>query len=238
VTRYYTLIFLFLYYFQSSAQFAVGSLDLNGDIDTWYNETIGYENLAFLEGAYYPVEAQNIKHHQFYRSLSWLNGTIAIDGRVFKNVKVLYNTYRDVLIALNIGMEVYGVQSIKLNQHRVDSFLIEEAKFIHIRSDNHPASGTGFYQKYYEGKNMKLFIKRKKERSSNSEEVIYRIKDKKYILYQNLYYEFKGKKTLFTMFPDKKKQIKKYSRASTPRVNQKNDLGLYELMSYCDQLLK
>ena len=237
LTRFYVTIIVFLLCFQISAQFTVGNLNLDGDIDKWYNQAIGYENLGFLEGAYYRIESQTIQQHQFFRSMSWLNGTIAIDGRLFKDVKILYNTYKDVLLALNIGMEVHGVQSIKLNHYRIDSFLIEDAKFINLRGKNLPSAGSGFYQKYYDGVNISFYIKRIKIKSSDVETVVYNNNDTKYVLYQDQYFRFNGKKSLYTMFPDKKKRIKKYIKQSPARINKKTDDGLYELMSYCDQLL-
>lgn len=235
--RYFTTIIVFLFCFQATAQFSIDNLNLDGNIDKWYNEAVGYENLAFLEGAYYRIEPQNIQNHQFFKSLSWLNGTIAIDGRLFKDVKILYNTYKDVLLALNIGMEVHGVQSIKLNHYRVDSFLIEDAKFINLRGENLPGAGSGFYQKYYDGDKISFYIKRIKMKSSDVETVVYNNNDTKYVLYEGQYFRFNGKKLLYTMFPDKKKRIKKYIKQSPARINRKTDDGLYELMSYCDQLL-
>lgn len=238
--RYWRLVLILLSllsFEEGNAQVSVASLDLDGDIESWYQNTIGRQNTPVANGSFYKVPAQTRRNHQFFRSILWEDGQVLIEGQLFDSVRLLYNTFFDELIIENSGNLRASYLALKPNQEAVESFTIQEAYFIRLDRGGYPDYGKGFYQLLYEGEAITVVVKRTKKSTLEDQEVQYFNDDIPYICVEGDYYKYQGKKTFFQLFPEHKKDIKAYIKSYLKVVKRSDEGALILLSKHCEQYL-
>lgn len=218
------------------AQVSVATLDLDHDIESWYQEQIGQNNTPIANGAYYRIEAQTPSQHQFLESPIWDVGTVVIHGQRFDSVRLLYNLFYDLLIVENSGVYRSNYQPLEPNQKAVEAFNIHDLHFVNIESDS-ISSGKGFYEMVYEGENLNLLSKRSKLKTVNEREVQYFQERQYYLQIGKNFYQYKNRRTLYDIFPEHKKEIRAYAKNSSNGMSRRDPNTIYYLTLYCEQFV-
>ncbi|UXP32419.1 hypothetical protein N6H18_00320 [Reichenbachiella agarivorans] len=230
------LCFMVLHSPTVRAQISVVDLNLNEGIETWYNQTIGREHTPIAEGTYYKIQSQTVLEHQFFESAAWKEGFLIIENQSFNDIRMLYNTFQDLLIVDNSGMYRSSYPALQPNQKKITQFTIGESLFLNLQSQE-PPYGKGFYQVVYQGDQIRLLAKRIKTSSVGPQSVEYDEADILFIQVGSSYYKFRNKKSLYDIFPAHKNDIKKFIKSNLTYMNLKDETDLATVLDYCESLV-
>lgn len=203
-----------------------------------FNKSIGEQSRLYSGREYFPYD-QSIKGNALYPSTvsTWLNGEVDYDGIVYKDIPLMYDTYKDEVVSL-----LYNKFSkYALLSDRVRSFSIFNHHFIRIEIDSlkKDKSGisTGFYDQLYNGK-TEVLVKRIKEIQTNTSsfgiETYFTEKHEYYIRKGDAYYNVGGQGSFLKLFKDKKADLKKYMREYKIKFKKDPEYAMTKLAAYYD----
>lgn len=194
-----------------------------------------------ITGEVYYLDVVEGKYH-FYHD-KWYNGSIVLtDGDVIENMKLRYMSFSDKLIAYNDAIRSLFI----VDKDIVDTFYIDsekiKQKFVRIYYDGTP-DGHRYFEVLYSGTRLLLVyhtIIVKKIRPYKNEfgilsDTEYE-KDKTYYLYSQSsgFERIKiSRRSLYHVFPDQKKEIKKVLREN--KIEYKNEWSLIRAVSELDK---
>ncbi|WP_422860131.1 hypothetical protein ACOKFD_04320 [Flagellimonas sp. S174] len=171
----------------------------------WFDQQIGLLNSGLYTSEEYVEEYQVINDkHRFFESPNYLTGTLWVKGSPFHKVFLKYDLFKDQIIVYPKGIS--GASSVKLNFAEVDSFQIQNRKFIKksiVDTKSNPI--IGFFEVLLKGSDYTLLKKHRKTdvRKLNRNRVYYEFKEKNaYALeYENVFYPIKNRKDVLNVFP-------------------------------------
>ncbi len=205
--------------------------DTPGEQDTTGRQVL--YNGRLWRNIYYMV-----KGDQFLFTSSLLPGSVSIDGRVFKDVLLCYDIFKDELLAMNDN----GMM-IQLNKEKIDRFTYEfnnrTYKFKNLDADS-LNNLSGYVNVLFEG-DLSLVVKYKKEivmlavenkyDEFNQIQRIFLKKDDKYYL-------IRGKRDFLKQLIDRKQQIKQYIRTNKLQVTKSNPESFVPVLEFYTNLNK
>lgn len=199
-----------------------------------YYQTLGeesplYNGSEYLEYAYTLQEG-----HPFFLSTSFVNGSVILDGMIFRDVPMLYDIIKDQLII----RDFQKVYKINLAADRVQQFFLLGHVFVRLTRDSTGQIKTGFYDQLYNGKTS-LFARREKkilEKYSNvqiSKEVI--SQNIYYIKKDGVYHAVKNKSSMLAVLKNKKKDVQQYLKTNNIKFKQEPERAMIMAVKYYDQ---
>ncbi|MEO9967440.1 MAG: hypothetical protein ABJF11_16700 [Reichenbachiella sp.] len=217
-------------------QYETAGLDLDGDLSEWYDRALGLESAKIFEGSYYDIGSPYVEQNQYFKGGQWATGTVIFDGQKYDNVDMLYNSFQDQLVVRNIALHFSIAQPTLPNQARIDSFQIHGRRFVHLRGEQVPASGEGFYEHLFDGESIDFFVKRIKNEYIKSSELVYEEEDKHFLYYNGQYIKFSGKNSIYKLNPEHKTAMKKAGQKTIIRLRLGEEDDLILLLKQFDQL--
>ncbi len=219
--------------------FASGLLSAQDDYKSFI-ESAG-ENSALLKG-YTPILYRFVHTGTYYAyEKTYLEGDVLYNGKKYRGVKLNLNSHLDELIV----WDEKNNRSIQLNKNYVDSFSIGQRKFVNIRKrDESGLIIPGYYQLLYN--NSVLVYKRiikvynesvNQEYIASNRGIIKKfVPSIKYFLKnQNGTFIIRRKKDILNLYPDKKKEIRKYIRSNGIYFNEDSmDISIVSVLSFID----
>lgn len=206
----------------------ISSFSQNKNFIKQNDSLVGLENLAYNNGLVYDNKYKKTSQNtsQFLEK-KYNNGTLQYNNQTYYDVNLKYDVFEDILLFKSNSQLILETSLIT---KQVDYFTIQNKKFKKIEtilSDNSIKLG------YFEEKNINdkstLYIKYKKTiktdfRSDNVSYIFYDYKTY-YLLYNNKLEEISTKNSIIRLFPDLKKEIKKFYKEKN---NEKeNDIALF-----------
>lgn len=187
---------------------------------------------------YYP-DHFNAKGDPYFNELDWQTGS----------VESAYGNFHDLLLRYNIQMQELVLQKtlqdgetafVMLNPEFISTFTIGVFYFIKADTENLHPDLSGYVEMIYRGeisylaKHNKMFVA---NYSRNSPQGSISGQNTRYFLLigQNLH-KVKSKRTLLKIFPDHKKEIKRFMKKEKIRFKKAGNNDLYKLMNYLDGL--
>jgi len=200
-----------------------------------YYENLGEESPLYNGSEYIEYAYTLQEGHPFFQTSNFINGTVNLDGMIFRDVPILYDIVKDQVIILDF-QKVY---KINLPADRVQQFFLSGHLFVHLIPDSSAQIKTGFYDQLYNGK-IGLFAKREKrilEKYSN-------IQISKVVISQNNYYVKKGanyytiknKSSLLSVLKDKKKDVQQYWKSNNIKFKKEPEKAMIMAVKYYDQI--
>lgn len=167
---------------------------------------------------------------------SWdRNGAITYEGRLYNGIGLIYNASEDLLLLWLEDIRKGGTKSLLINQQKVDSFVVHNQKFLNYR---HIEIGSkGFYKRVMQGTNLTCYSKYSKKGNLEELEYVYEEKSQYWIKYKGEFYEYKNYSTLHKLFPEHKKQIRKYLNENRVIARKDRERFLQLMLYHCDSLL-
>ena len=210
-------------------------------ITSKFYKAIGEQSRLYNGHEYLPYDPQIKTNALFpYDEKSWEPGEVTYDGIVYKNVPMMYDVYKDIVVVL-----LYNKFSMfNLLSNRVHNFSFSNHYFIRIDADqiNNEEAGltTGFYDLLYEGKTW-LLAKRKKtiQNSSNAiagTETNFIASNEYYLKKGNVYYKIGSKSSVLKIFKDKKRELQQYLKQNSINYSENTEDAMIKMASYYDQL--
>lgn len=204
-----------------------------------YDEQIGTNSILFTGSNYYDHNI-GVKGHQYFYDDYWEQGKVIYEGNTFDSIFMKYDIYRDLLLLEHFNNDGY-LAPIQLYSKKVSSFNLLNHDFIRLEKDTLSKIREGFYDLMYDGVNMKVLVKRRKETvhtneiNTIGEEFIQ--KDKYFIRKKGSFYQVKKKGSIIKVLEDRKKEIKSFIRKNNFRFKYNPDIQLVEVVKYYESLL-
>jgi hypothetical protein len=191
---------------------------------------------GLFNGSKYKEPRQTNDDHPFYLTDDWQKANIQYDGFVFYDVDVLYDLLTDKLV-----IEHYNGEMVELVRQKLKEFAIEGRKF--IQPGTAPAGNTlpeaGFYQVLYDGE-TKCLARWKKIYQQRVEtgavQVYYDEKILYYVLKNNRYWQVKSKKTLLSLLPEQKQNLKQHIKNNNLDFRRSPQEAFKEILTYHDRI--
>jgi hypothetical protein len=193
----------------------------------------GHEYLPYdrtIKGtALYPLDAQ-----------TWAVGEVTYDGLLYKNVPLMYDIYKDVLISL-----LYNHYSMyTLLSERVSDFTFSGHHFVRVNAegliDDKSGIVTGFYDQLYGGKTEVLARRTKTIQNSTNQtlalETYFIGHDDYYIKKGNVYYKVGGQGSFLNVLKDKKQALQKYMKDNSFKFRTDPEVAMARLAAYYHQI--
>lgn len=182
-------------------------------------------------------QSANPRANGFANFLSgdWIEGTVYVQGKTFKDASLKYDLAQDVL-ALKQTLKSGAPVQVVLNPNMVDSFQLADHLFL---SSN--TTEVGYGELIYQGRYQYLQKHRKRfvtDVSIGSPYGKYIAESTRfYIFTETGYQEIARKRDLLSFFENHKKEIKKYLRQENIKLQKASGEQLYQLFKYVDGLL-
>ncbi|WP_425391476.1 hypothetical protein [Ekhidna sp.] len=212
--------------------------DLNGNLNDWYS-SVNDLSSPIMKGTYfYYTQEQMVTQDQnpFYKQGWDQLGSITFEGRTYSNMNMVYNTSEDVLLIWSWDMRLEGIKSLLIDQTKIDAFIIHKDRFL---SEKHANVGRpGFYRVIVEGENLALYAK--EEKRGSLEGMYYEFEENRqyYLRYNERTFKYNRKSSLYRIFPEYKKQIRKYINTSFSSWKKGDERLLKATLTYCDSIVK
>ncbi|MBT3242605.1 MAG: hypothetical protein HN352_05610 [Bacteroidetes bacterium] len=205
---------------------------------SFYNQLYKTDS-RLVSGEYYQIPIMNTATgHPFFIDQSWKTGTIVIDGIIFNELPLRYDISSNELILSTIDFTNSYLQ-IKLKKHNIEYFTLNDKLFKPFKKDTLQTDPL-FYEELVNGKISLLLLKTKTLKISSGalSDYRYQTSQKKFLSINNKLFSYKGKRSLYKLFPEFKEAIKTYSRQKKIRLRPKKMSGHIELINYCNSLLE
>jgi hypothetical protein len=209
---------------------------------TSFNKLIGQQSRLY-NGHEYQVYDRSIKGNALFPldAETWELGSVNYDGIIYKDVPMMYDIYKDVVVVL-----LYNKFSrYSLLNERVHDFTLSDHHFVRIEADSltNNSSGvtTGFYDQLYGGR-IEVLAKRTKtiQNSTNvtaSLETYFIEKNEYYIRKGNTYYSVGSQSSFLKVLKDKKNILQQYIRENKIKFKNDPENVMARIASYYDHLV-
>lgn len=221
----------------SWSQYAIGQLDLNSDIMSWYDQALSVDQSPVLEGTYFKLEGINSKENQYFQNAQWRRGSVTFACQTYSEVELLYNSHKDLLLIKNQALHFSVTQPTLLNQSKVSRFNILDRTFTKLPQSMTKSFEDGYYEILYEGYKIKFYSKRIKNEYVRSGKLVYLPEDRYYAYYNGEWVKYTNKNLLLNWFTEYKTEIKNRSKELYTRPKDDEGKDATELIKYCDQLI-
>ena len=186
---------------------------------------------------YHDAPYGSINGHPFCINEEWKNGQVIMDGIVFDNLLLKYDIVSNELVLNTLNLSNNSLQ-ISLKTGNISSFKLADKKFIvfpGMESENKPV----FCEQVSSGKIDFLLLRIKEMRiaSSGGSDFEYKEYYNNYLRKDGELIKFRGRRSLFKLFPEHRKELRNYISRQGLLLGRKNidDRGL--LVDYCNKLL-
>ena len=209
------------------------------DLLSLYFDKVYGDDQRLISGHLYKGPALgSISGHPYYSDDEWKEGMIETADGTFPGLKIKYDININRLILEYISTD-NAFRQVGLNPGKILSMNIGGKDFI-------PLPGTGHHDdlllaelmskgqvQYLVTKSKALYL----SSLTGSSDYEYRESLKQYLLYEEELIPFRNKRTLYKLFPDKKKLLRKYSNNNYLNTSGKRTGDRKKLLDYLNTLL-
>ena len=234
----FLLLLVLLISFHTKAQYDITSLDLDGNVTEWFDNTIGLVNLPITSGSHYAVYYSSTISHQFFSHNRWLEIEISYSDQVYSDFFGLYDVAADVLL-LRHPLQIFYSQPVNLSQEKVDWFTMNNHFFKYYDKSESPEKKQGFYDELYIGENVQLIAKRKKIAFPSKGDLTmdFRNYDVYFMKQEGTYNQVSSRRSIIKELWDYKKELRRYIRKNMLRPKKGYDKDIVSLLEYYDSLI-
>jgi hypothetical protein len=245
-TALYLLVCLSCVFFKN-AVFAQGSSDtlsnkqassVYTNVERKFYQAIGPQSRLY-SGLQYDFSDPIIKGNAFYDDINtWNKGTIFYDGYTYRDVSIMYDVYKDLVVILLYN----NFLKLSLLSEKVKWFDVLGRHFIYIKNDplNNTSVKTGFYNELYAGK-IQVLEQRSKD-TQNSTDIsggitTYFLGHINYYLFKSgKYYSVNNQGAFLDALKDHKKEVKQFIRANSIKFKKTPEQAMVAIAAYYDHL--
>lgn len=227
----------------SSVFFAFGQTSTKNDAAySWFDQIVGIENTAFVDGVEYEEEHRVINEKtKFFKSSEFLNGTVTYKNQSYFGLQLKYDLYEsNVLVRLPNRI---GGTTLRLIKDEIQDFTIDGHAFSAIADKGEEGvSFSGFYEKQFKGANLALYTKYKKNalERRDKKNLYYEFIDgesEHLIQYQTKFYRIEGKNELVELFPEYKDEIRAHYKRNKTKEKRRAGFFMSSLINLIDNKL-
>jgi hypothetical protein len=163
-------------------------------------------------------------------------GSVEYDSMLFINVPLIYEDYRQILVAVDQGFR------LQLINDRVNSFNIANHHFVRVFPDIQYKGlpENGFYEQLYSGHSAVLKWTKKNMQevlSSTDGSVWYVRESNNYFIHTGGYWIYiKSRKDLLNILGDRRKEVQRFMKKNKLNYKKDRDNTLIQVAGYYDQI--
>ncbi len=192
--------------------FSLGCFSQNKNLVKLNDSLVGNENLAYYNGVAYYNKYQNTSRNtsQFLEN-KYNKGILQYNNQTYYDVNMKYDVFEDLLLFKPTSQLAIETSFITA---QVDYFTIKNRKFKKLETITDSIKNVGYFEENEINEKSTLYIKHKKTEKvdSRSDNLSYVFYDYKiyYLFYNNKLEEISSKNSIIHLFPNLKKEIKKF----------------------------
>lgn len=200
-----------------------------------YQNALGIQSPLYNGSKYYDYVNLIKIGHPFFGKNSMEKGTIYLDGLVFKDVPMLYDIVRDIVVITYFE----NMSKLSLPRERMTQFFYQGHNFIRLVPDSLHDIPEGFYDRLYEGK-LTLYARQIKIINEQIvapaiireavQQNIYFIKK------NNKYYTIRNMHSLLQVLKEKDHEVQKYLKKNDIRFKADPERAIMKAVEYYDRL--
>ncbi len=204
-----------------------------GSNDTFLQDTLK-ENQVLYNGRVWRNLHTKIRGDQFLFTRDFMNGNVAMDGRLFLNVPLKYDIYHDELVTeTNTGL------ILQLNKEMVDSFTLNylSGRYVFVRTDS-TEEYRGYVNLLYDGRSSFIVKYLKKIELLAVEkkfDQFYQV-NKMYLKRGETMDQFNGRLEFFRLLGDYKGEVRSYMKKNKFIPSKNDPSGFVPLIKFYDSL--
>lgn len=208
------------------------SFDSSNVMDLFVKGMGKYNGLC--NGTRYVVFPYLLEGHVFWGSAGANTGDIIYGGIQYKNVRLLYELFSDVVV-INIDTDY-----VQLHSDLIEKFSIRGHLFINISKDSADTIGLppGFYDLLYEGRKVKVLAKYSKniqeEEIMNEKKHVVHSKDKYYVKIGEKYEAAENERSVVKLFDNE--EVRQFIKKSKLSFKSNKEVALTRIAAYYEQL--
>lgn len=211
MTRFYFKIEFWVFFLHGAFVFSQSPND--NLINRTYDNLVGLENTAFLNGTEFKDEYQNANGDSRYFNLfEFAEGNIGYNGQLYSNVPLEYDIFSDNVITRS--NDYLSNFLVKLIPEYISGFTIGGHDFVKLQAPNLNFDDNGFYEAALNGRLFKLYIKhvRKEKERTVDYKVQHSFSKENYYVVQNegIYTRVNSIKDFKKIVPDLYKEVQKF----------------------------
>lgn len=217
-------------------------------LQTSYLKALYYKVVSapteILNGEEYLLYFFQSKTNPLFNSRGKLNATLYINNRLYRNIKIQYDTYLDDIIYTDTSRIInYEFPRIALNRDIIDGFTLfingDSLHFRHLRFDENSGDKLtdGYYESVYEGASSYIIKHRSVlyRRESLNE---YKYSPVNYVRTGKKYYDLRNKNNFILIFGDSSQAIKDFMHKSRIKLNKADKEQIVDVLTYYDLIKK
>ncbi|MFY0602093.1 MAG: hypothetical protein JXR03_20630 [Cyclobacteriaceae bacterium] len=222
---------------QAQERVSTADLDVEGDVQTWYDNQVGKKNTVLQTGGLHKTERKASVSHPYFKVISWVDGNLKYRNQEFSQVPLIYDINKDILITKNTLDIRFTSEPLELIKNHVSSFTLSGAVFEFFDEDI-GGLGEGFFEVMYRGENLELLAKRIKIVTINgSGSSVYEEAPRYFIRINGEIRKVQRRSNIIREFPEHKKEIRTFARKNRIQIiKPETDYQFVKLMEFCDNL--
>ncbi len=237
-TRIIILLSLLTFSLQLFSQKDSKFLSSEEDLVHYSEQVYGADNML-VNGRIYVPEHGLAQGHPYYQINDWIVGTVYIESKEYKNVKLKFDLELDEFVIF-IKDKDNRKNYIVLNRNYVDSLYLGKFLFVNFSDFSDLHQPLGYVEMVYN--NELIFITKhtkdfKKEYSESKPYGEYSDQKSTYYIFEDTQLtKVLTKKAFLNYFPFNKKEIKKYLKKHRIKYKKANSGELFNLLKYCNEI--
>ena len=202
-----------------------------------YDKIVGLDNTGLYNGTEFTDAFLNTDgSYRYFKGFDYSKGSVDYNGQKYVNVSLKYDLLEDnLLVRSDDNMSIFNV---KLIPEFVNSFSIYNNNFVRLIDTNLNISGSGFFERAYIGNDLNLYIKhtKKKKDKALKSGIQYKFTEVNfYVLKSNgKYHLVNSAKDIEKILPEKKEQIRGFSKSYNTLYKSNPDSYMAKLVKYLD----
>lgn len=202
-----------------------------------YTLSVQGENPLLQTGVFYDYSLYNTEGHPFIFTNAFYNGHVVYKNRTFHNVKLKYDIFQQHLYVNHPDDEGFTANRL------ADEFLSEFSVIgLHFKKIADQQGNAHFYQLVAESGSLSCYYAWFKTQGESHEGAYKKIvfsedKQRRYLVRDNEMHRYKNNRTFLRLFPEHKKDIRRYLKENEIKTGQADDEEMISLLQYCSDLL-
>ncbi|MBD1362356.1 hypothetical protein IDJ77_00920 [Mucilaginibacter sp. ZT4R22] len=204
-----------------------------------YYQNIGEQSRLFNgpeHNFYYKTIAGSA---YFTEPLDFTIGTVEYDGFVYKNLQMMYDLYKGVVV-MQLPSKIAAIELLSDRVQRFDIFGHHFFRMDAVNQVNGPNLIAGFYDQLYDGK-TKFIVHREKNIQTNTSAALDNyFTDEARKMYLKMsdgsYKIFSSQKSLLEVLKDKKPELKKFIKDNNVSFRDEKEQAMVKVIAYYDQI--
>jgi len=202
--------------------------------EVWFDQIVGPENAAIVNGPEYYISFKGHKTHPFYQSPESDRSFVRYGNDLYKNIDLLYDTYLDLLILKCVTSN--AVYYIKLDNNLVQSFDLHGHHFKKYNEGIIARIGT-YFDVLFEENQFAILVKRSKLERLKGSTRYYFEDDVYYILNSGKWIRITGKDSFAkTLHKDQRRELDAFIKSNHINVRKLKNEDLKKLGTFCYSL--